>query len=85
MFPLVFLCLCFLFKIKLLHLFMFLMLLNCSAKTSVDKDDSICIIPECTREKFIDRVTKQESEFCSKGHAAQGQTLGLCKWTDIII
>lgn len=40
---------------------------------SIPKDDSMCIIPECTRPKFRDPKTGKEHECCGKSHAEEAK------------
>ena len=43
------------------------------AAASQSKDDSLCIIPECTRPKYKDPSGKIEYDCCGKSHAEEAK------------
>ena len=43
----------------------------------VTKDRSICILPECTRPKYVDHGTGVAYDYCGKTHSLEGQRRGI--------
>ena len=52
----------------------------------MSKDDSTCIIPECSRPKYVDPITNKKSDYCSRTHVQEGEKRGIqrnCSFTSL--
>lgn len=45
--------------------------------TSVQKNSSVCLIPECTLPKYVDPSSGVTHDYCGKTHAAEGKRRGI--------
>ena len=44
---------------------------------AVSKDRSMCILPECTRPKYVDHIKGVTYNYCGRTHSLEGQRRGI--------